>query len=202
MQNKVLLALIFVFFSIPVFAQYTFKSSNHYSIAVPAGWHSMDSSSMKLLLDAREREFGYKSKNVLIEAIIYEGESYSVPYLQVLFNPMNLNGATFPGFVAQYKKLLPKTQSEILDNEKISNIIISSTLLKPSIDSTRNMYLYSMRQEVADFGTIIVTSGNFMAKNGIIIVNFYIRETDIEKYSDVIKSTLNSLVIESENFQR
>ena len=58
------------------------------------------------------------------------------------------------------------------------------------------MYLYTLKQEVAGIGTVIVVSANFMANNGIITLNFYTRESEFDKYRKTLLSFIKSLKIE------
>ena len=145
------------------YAQRIIISPNHYQITIPDNWNSLNKNRIDEILKAREEQSGIISKHVVTEAIIVKHQEFSVPNMQILFNKMNLTSKNFSEFATVFTKIIPEAQKDVLEKWELNDKILKSDFSHPFIDYETKMYLYTLKQEVAGIGTVIVVSANFMA---------------------------------------
>jgi hypothetical protein len=160
-------------------ADLTYRSKNHFSMRVPAGWRRIDDGTLKRTMNESASMLGAK-------APVYEAgferedteHPFAYPYVLVQFMPGSTNGA--------YRDLEEKLMQGVEEMDakhgaKLNEVLGEHAFDRPIVDKKKNRVWMTMRADTPGVGAVRGILALHLGSKGVAQMTLYTLEQDAEQ---------------------
>ncbi len=196
---KVSIGLLFCVFSFNTKSQpKSYHTDYHIGLSVSLPFTPISQERVKLIENGMNDITGTDKKKLLLVFLINDKD---YPNIQVYFQAIpTLNNTSFDNIVKTFKETISDPETINWAKKKLTPLmkIVKLESGKPLVNYDKKMYLYIMKANTKDYGTLVNIYGFFALRNGLASISFVCKEIEIKNYTNIIYSLFESVNIDKD----